>query len=208
MDGVFMFKFLRLALTFFMIACAFVLGGVMVDRQNLSRDVIRLHIVAASDSQEDQAVKLQIRDAVVECLGESLQQAQSVADAKAFLLENLEKIQKVAADVLQEAGFSQEVSVTFVTDAFETREYDTFTLPAGVYDALRITVGEGEGQNWWCVLFPGLCLPKSKAEFDDVAVSAGFSDTLTNTVSKEEGYEVRFYLLECLGRLQNFFFKG
>ena len=208
MGGIFMFKLLRLALTFIMIFCAFVLGGVMVDRQNLSRDVIRLHIVAASDREEDQAVKLQIRDAVVACLSSEMQNIPNVEDAKAFLLQNLEKIENVANSVLEKAGFSDKVQVEFDKEAFETRVYDTFTLPAGVYEALRITVGEGNGQNWWCVVFPWFCMPQKEATFDDVAVSAGFSESLTNTVTKQEGYEVRFFLLDCLGQLQNFFFRG
>ena len=203
-----MFKLLRLALTFLMIICAFLLGGVLVDRQNLSHDVIRMHVVAASDSEEDQQVKLQIRDAVVACLQEGLDGLESVTDAKLFVAQNLEKIEKISNDVLEKAGFSHKVKVEFCKEAFEKREYDTFTLPAGVYEALRITVGEGEGKNWWCVVFPGLCMPKTAEKFEDVAVSAGFSDSLTDTLSNDEVYPVRFFLLECLGRLQNFFFAG
>ena len=203
-----MFKLLRLALTFFMIICAFLLGGVMVDRQNLSHDVIRLHVVAASDSEEDQQVKLQVRDAVVACLQDGLDGLETVADAKVFVAQNLEKIEEVSNEVLKLAGFSDTVKVEFCKEAFEKRVYDTFSLPAGVYEALRITIGEGEGKNWWCVVFPGLCMPKTEEKFEDVAVSAGFSDSLTNTLSKNDGYEVRFFLLECLGRIQNFFFAG
>lgn len=180
----------------------------MQDRQTLSDDVIRLHIVAASDSEEDQAVKLQIRDAVVEKLSAAMESAATAVDAKAFLLENLDTIEAVANDVLQKAGFSDKVTVSLDTEAFETRVYDTFTLPAGVYESLRIVVGDGEGKNWWCVVFPGLCLPKTADDFADAAVGAGFSDTLTATVRNDEGYEVRFWVLDCLGRMQNFFFRG
>ncbi len=92
-------------------------------------------------------------------------------------------------------------------EAFPAREYDTFALPAGCYDALRITVGEGQGQNWWCVVFPRLCLPTVSEDFEVEAVGAGFSDTLTGALTGE--YEVRFFLLELLGRLENFLFgKG
>ena len=208
MGGVFMFKLLRLALTFFMIICAFVLGGVLVDRQNLSHEVIRMHIVAASDREEDQQVKLQIRDAVVACLEEGLASLETVTDAKVFLSENLERIEAVSNEVLEKAGFSDRVKVEFCTEAFEKRVYDTFALPAGVYEALRITVGDGEGKNWWCVVFPGLCMPKTGHEFADVAVSAGFSESLTDTLSNNGSGQVRFFLLDCLGRIQNFFFKG
>lgn len=208
MDGVFMFKLLRLVVTCILIYGAFCLGSVVQDRQTLSDDVIRLHIVAASNSEEDQAVKLQIRDAVVEELRSNMEAAASAVDAKAFLLENMEKIESIANTVLEEAGFSDRVRVTLDVEAFETRVYDTFTLPAGVYESLRIVVGEGEGENWWCVVFPRLCMPKTVDDFADVAVGSGFSDTLTGTLKNDEGYEIRFFVLDCLGRMQNFFFRG
>lgn len=208
MGGVFMFKMLRLIVTCLLIYGAFCLGGIMQDRQTLSEDVIRLHVVAASDSEEDQAVKLQIRDAVIEKLQSAMDSAVSAVDAKAFLVENLELIENTANEVLELAGFSDTVTVSLDTEAFETRVYDTFTLPAGLYDSLRIVIGEGEGQNWWCVVFPRLCLPTSTDAFADAAVSSGFSDTLTQTISNDQGYEVRFWVLDCLGRLQNLFHRG
>lgn len=206
MGGVFMWKLLRLALVGVLIYGAFMLGGVMQDRQTLSRDVIRLHVVAASDSAEDQAVKLEIRDAVVEQLKDAMDASDTVADAKAFLLEHLDEIEETANAVLEKAGFSDKVTVNLDRETFESRVYDTFTLPAGVYDSLRIVVGEGEGHNWWCVVFPTLCLPQTTEDFAGAAVSSGFSETLTDTLSNAEGHEVRFFLLDCLGKLQNFLF--
>lgn len=203
-----MFKFLKFVVTCLLIYGAFCLGGIMQDRQTLSDDVIRLHVVAASDSQEDQAVKLQIRDAVVEKLNSVMEELPSAADAKAFLLEHLDEIEDTANEVLEKAGFSDRVTVTLDKEAFESRVYDTFTLPAGVYESLRIVVGEGEGQNWWCVVFPTLCVPETTDDFASAAVSSGFSDTLTATVSNEEGYEIRFFVLDCLGKLQNLFHRG
>ena len=203
-----MFKFLKFVVTCLLICGAFCLGGIMQDRQTLSDDVIRLHVVAASDSQEDQAVKLQIRDAVVEKLNSVMEELPSAADAKAFLLEHLDEIEDTANEVLEKAGFSDRVTVTLDKEAFESRVYDTFTLPAGVYESLRIVVGEGEGKNWWCVVFPTLCVPETTDDFASAAVSSGFSDTLTATVSNEEGYEIRFFVLDCLGKLQNLFHRG
>ncbi len=203
-----MFKLLRLVVTVMCIYGAFCLGSVLEDRQTLSDEVIRLHIVGASDRQEDQQVKLQIRDAVVEKLRSAMEEAVSVADARAFLTENLDMIEETANCVLQEAGFSEKVSVRFEREAFETRVYDTFTLPAGVYESLRIVVGEGQGKNWWCVVFPSLCMPSTIDDFADAAVGAGFSDTLTETVQKDSDRPVRFFVLDCLGKLQNFLFRG
>lgn len=199
-----MFKLLRLAFTCLLIYGAFLLGGVMQDRQTLSEDVIRLHVVAASDSETDQAVKLQIRDAVVAQLQDALDAIPTAEDAREFLLEHLDEIEDTANAVLEQAGFSDRVTVSLDREAFETRVYDTFTLPAGVYESLRIVVGDGEGQNWWCVVFPSLCFSATSEELEAVAAGAGFSEELTGAITGEEGYEVRFFLLDMLGRLENF----
>ena len=98
--------------------------------------------------------------------------------------------------------------VTLCKEAFDTRYYDTFTLPAGIYEALRITIGEGEGHNWWCVAFPSLCLSATSEEFADKAAGAGFPDSLTGALDGEEKYEVRFFLLDALGELEKFLYAG
>ena len=183
-------------------------AGLLADREKLNEELIRLHVVAASDSAEDQNIKLQVRDAVLAGLQQSMRDITDVEAAKTYLQENLPKVTQLANEALHAAGYNGEAVVTFCKETFDKRIYDTFTLPAGIYESLRIVIGEGEGKNWWCVVFPGLCMPKTEEKFEDVAVSAGFSDSLTNTLSKNEGYEVRFFLLECLGRIQNFFFAG
>ena len=203
-----MFKLLRLVFTCLAICGAFILGGILQDRNTLSDEVIRLHVVAASDSEADQAVKLQIRDAVVAQLNEKMAEFPTAADAKVFLAAHLTDIEDVANGVLEKAGFADRATVSFDREAFDTRVYDTFTLPAGVYESLRIVVGDGHGKNWWCVVFPGLCIPQTEDDFAGAAVGAGFSETLTQTIGNEEGYEVRFFILDCLGRLQNLFHKS
>jgi hypothetical protein len=110
----------------------------------------------------------------------------------------------VADRILAENGFKETATVTVQKETFTTRKYDTFVMPAGVYDALRITVGEGQGQNWWCVVFPQLCLPAVSEGMEAEAAGAGFSDTLTGALEGE--YEVRFFLLDWLGWLENFLF--
>ena len=172
------------------------------DRETLKNQVVRLHVVAASDSEKDQAIKLQVRDAVLESLDHSIDNAE---EAKAYLAENLDRIEATANRVLKEAGCGDTASVTLQKETFDTRVYDTFTLPAGVYDALRITIGEGEGRNWWCVVFPSLCMPETTQGFEAVAVGAGFSDDLTDTLTGE--YEVRFLLLDLIGQMENFFHR-
>lgn len=180
----------------------------LTDREQLNEELIRLHVVANSDSEEDQNIKLRVRDAVVSSLQSDLENVADVASAKAYLQENLPKIQKIANETLDAAGFDGEAIVTLCKETFDTRYYDTFTLPAGVYESLRIVIGEGGGHNWWCVVFPSLCIPATTEGFADTAVGAGFSESLSGALTGEEEYEVRFYLLDALGRLENYFFEG
>ena len=183
-------------------------GTLLSDRQKLNEDLIRLHVVANSDSQADQEIKLRVRDAVVSSLQSDLAKVADVEEAKAYLRENLAKIQQIANDVLEKAGFDGEAVVTLCREAFDTRYYDTFTLPAGIYESLRITIGEGSGHNWWCVVFPTLCLPATTEGFADTAAGAGFSDSLTGALTGETEYQVRFFLLDALGKLEAQFFRG
>ena len=179
--------------------------NIAADRETLKHQVVRLHVVGASDSEEDQTIKLQVRDAVLESLKETMQDVTNAEEAKAYLSENLTMIETTANRVLEEIGCGDMASVTLRTEEFDTRVYDTFTLPAGIYDALRITIGEGEGRNWWCVVFPSLCMPETAQGFEAVAVGSGFSDDLTDTLTGE--YEVRFLLLDLLGQVENFFHR-
>lgn len=191
-----------------MLIFAFLWGlGVVKDRQTLSDRLIRLHVVGASDSQEDQAVKLQVRDAIIEFLQGKLE-GLDVESAEIALKNLLPKLQEIAVNTLKAAGFDQTANVSLEKEAFPTRDYDTFSLPAGVYRSLRITLGEGEGRNWWCVVFPSLCLPATSEDFSDTAAGAGFSDGLTDTLQQKPQYEIRFFFLDCLGWIQNFFHRA
>lgn len=182
-------------------------GMMLSDREVLNENIIRFHVVANSDSEEDQAVKLQVRDAVLNSIQEDLKNVADVEQAKAYLQDNLPKIEEIANQVLRDSGFSEAAVVTLCKEAFETRRYDTFSLPAGVYEALRITIGEGEGRNWWCVTFPAFCLPAAE-KFTDVAAGAGFSERLSETLEEPETYELRFYFLDMLGRMENNLFAS
>ena len=187
----------------FLIAALVWTGGLIADRARLRRELIRLHVVAASDSQEDQTIKLRVRDAVVESLREEMKNLKDVDQAKIYLQENLPKIELLANRVLQDAGCEDRATVQLCVEEFSKRVYDTFSLPAGLYESLRIIIGEGEGKNWWCVVFPELCLPATSEGFEETASCAGFLDALTAALEGEEGYEIRFFLLDVLGRLEN-----
>lgn len=181
-------------------------GSVFADSRTLQENVIRMHVVANSDTVRDQTVKLQIRDAVLACLESDLAKIRSPKEANLYLHENLPKIESIANDVLNAAGFEGFAVATLCKEAFPTRNYESFTLPAGVYNALRITIGTGEGKNWWCVVFPALCLQATSGEFEATAAGAGFSDTLNGALIGDEKYCLRFYCLDVLGRLENILF--
>jgi stage II sporulation protein R len=187
------------------LVCCFYTGGLLADKQTLQQELIRLHVVGASDSAEDQAVKLQVRDAVIASLEHALSDATDMTQARAYIESHLPQIEAAANDALRELGLTDRAVVTFLEEAFPIREYDTFTLPSGVYESLRITIGEGEGKNWWCVVFPSLCFG-STDEVQEVAAGAGFSDGLTGAVTRKENYRIRFYFLDLLGKVENFFF--
>ena len=195
-------KLLKPVFICFLLVCLVYTIALVLDRQKLRNELIRLHVVAASDSEEDQAIKLQVRDAVLESLQDGIENATDIEAAKAYIGSQLPKLESVANRVLAAAGCGDVATVSLQVEEFAARVYDTFSLPAGLYDSLRITIGEGEGRNWWCVTFPTLCLPATTEGFEAVAAGAGFSDELTGSLTGE--YEVRFYLLDLLGQLENF----
>lgn len=191
----------RIAFVALVVACIYG-WGIVTDSQALHDELLRLHVVGASDSKEDQEVKLRVRDAVLQSLEEGLKQVTDPQAAYDYVARMLPKVEEAANRALAAAGFSDTVAVSLTEEAFPTRDYDTFSLPAGVYKALRVVIGEGEGKNWWCVVFPSLCVG-TKSDFADTAAGAGFSDTLTETL--QQPTEIRFFLLDWLGQVENFF---
>lgn len=176
---------------------------VLLQRQQaeLSEKLIRLHVVANSDSEEDQALKLQVRDAVLAVTEPLLAETE---DPKAILAENLPAIQSAAEACLRQNGASDPVRVTLGREEFPTRVYDSFSLPAGIYTSLRVTIGAGEGHNWWCVVFPSICFRATATDLEQAAVSAGFSDQEVKLITEaNEGYILKFKTLELLQKLQN-----
>ena len=205
MDGVFMRKIIKLVF-----ACIWILAVVSFldlwqDKQYLQENLIRLHVVANSDEAEDQMVKLQVRDAIIEYLRPLTERFDEKEQAMQYIGENLFDLQEVSNTALKNLGISDHAVVTLQKEKFNKREYDTFSLPSGIYDSLRIEIGEGKGKNWWCVVFPSLCLPATSAEFYDMAVSSGFDTTLSDTLSHSDRFAFRFFILDCLGKLENLF---
>ena len=199
----FMMKYWKRILICLMIALLCWTGGLLRDRNLLKKELVRLHVVGASDSLEDQSVKLQVRDAVLKSLKEEMQNLTDTEEALAYLQVHLPQIEAVANEVLETAGFADRVRVSLGEEMFPVRNYDTFSLPSGIYQTLRIVIGPGAGQNWWCVAFPELCVGAAAEDFQEAASCAGFSPMLTETLDAEPGYEIRFYFLDLLGRLEN-----
>ena len=199
----FMWKLLKFLIVILLILGAIYAYSIYRDRQTLNNQVIRLHVVADTDDPEDQEIKLLVRDEILKLVNTIKSDALTKEDALALLQDQLPRLQEAANRVLQQSGKDYQAEVTLQQEAFPTRIYDTFSLPAGVYDSLRVTLGSGEGKNWWCVVFPDLCA-SAAAVVEETAVEAGFSDTLSKTLTQEEGYEVRFWVLDCWGKMQNF----
>lgn len=181
-------------------------GGVLADSARLREDILRLHVVADSDAQEDQQVKLQVRDAIIGSLREGLEKLTSPEEAYAYVEQMLPKLTQVANQVLRDAGFSQSAQVTLGQESFPVREYDTFSLPSGIYHSLRVTIGSGQGHNWWCVVFPQLCVGATTQDFVQTAQTSEMPQSLTGALTGE--YEIRFWLLDKLGELENFLRGG
>ena len=184
----------------FILAGAVWLGGLFADVRALEEDLVRLHVVAASDSQTDQAVKLRVRDAVLEAL--KMENVRDIGQAKAYIEARIPELEAAANAVLADAGSPDRAVVTLTREEFPVREYNTFRLPSGVYQSLRVTIGPGEGKNWWCVVYPELCVPATSQGFAEAAAMDGMDETLTGALTGD--YEIRFWLLDKIGELRNF----
>lgn len=185
---------LAAALTLF---CSW-LGGY---RECLSGKLLRLHVVANSDSDADQALKLEVRDAVLDCAAGYLENVSDVRAAEQVLGAHLAELAGAGQAVVREKGYDYAVRASLGTSHFPTKTYDGFALPAGDYRALRVTIGAGEGRNWWCVVFPTLCV-SAASEWQDTAVSGGLSDEDVRLMAEEdEGYVLRFKCLELWDKL-------
>ena len=140
-----------------------VLGNDML-QPSIASKILRFHVLANSDMQEDQAVKERVRDAVGLYLKPLLEEAEDLEETKQIVAENMDDIIAVAERTLQENGYDYSVSARITRTDFPEKSYGMYTFPAGEYEALQIVLGEGEGQNWWCVLYPNMCFRGSVFE--------------------------------------------
>lgn len=164
--------------------------------------VLRLHVLANSDSKEDQELKLKVRDRVVDTAAGLFDTARNEGEALKLAEESLDSIEAAAQQCVYDLGYTYRVKAELVDMYFTTRQYDTVTLPAGVYDALRITIGEGKGKNWWCVVFPPMCV---SAATDASELSDVLDPGQEEIVTKPQKYEIRLKVVEIFEEIANFF---
>ena len=192
-------KYLVLFTSMILALCLFC-GFMPTEADHIIYDnTVRLHVLANSDSEHDQEVKLIVRDAVLKEVSTLLQNAETPDDAVSVLTNHLDSIRLVCGDVLAELGEDLTVTVMLSEEKYPTRHYETMSLPAGTYKSLRIMLGAAEGQNWWCVLYPALCTNVAKTEAS--LTKTGFSqeqiEVLTNGESPK--YKIKFKILEIFG---------
>lgn len=175
------------------------------EQQTLAGKLIRLHVVANSDTKEDQLLKLQVRDAVLAVTASVDTQH---GDPEDNLKQMLPQIKQAAEECLRRQGSSDPVGVSFGDEVFPTRYYENFTLPAGVYRSLRVTIGEGKGHNWWCVVFPSICFRATAAELEEAAQVAGLTEGEIRLITEEpDGYQLKFKSLELLQAIKSALFR-
>ena len=194
---------IKVAVSLLVIAAfIFNIAGFAADCAEVRRDVLRLHVVGASDSDFDQQLKLKVRDAVLEKGGAIFEGTVTADEAEKIITPRIAELKAAAEAVLLENGCDYTVEITVGEEYFATRCYENFTMPAGVYTAVRVNIGTAEGKNWWCVMFPPLCLPAATADAD-----AFFTDDEMKVVSSSPEYEPRFKIVEIIESIKNKFQK-
>lgn len=163
--------------------------------------MLRMHVIANSDSQQDQDLKLMVRDAVLEEGADIFDGSVDVDAAKIRLEPSVLRLENAAKKVVEENGFDYDVNILIGEEYFDTRTYETLTLPAGYYTAVRVVIGEGVGQNWWCVMFPPMCLPAAQGE---TSIDAYLENDEVKLVESNPKYEPRFKVVEIYEKFRNY----
>ena len=165
--------------------------------------VVRLHVLANSDTAEDQALKLEVRDAILEITGPLLNGCTEQNEAQARLEAAMPTIKSAAEEVITRSGKTYAVSITLGIEDYPRRDYDSVCFPAGEYVSMRVCIGDAEGKTWWCCLFPPLCLGAagvSRCDAEEACVSVGFTPSQYKIITESDApvYHVRFRILELL----------
>jgi stage II sporulation protein R len=200
-------------LVFNEVVYSIVLGGRSREKEilnSVSNKLIRFHVIANSDSAEDQNLKLKVKDEVIKALSAELNKSTSIAESRQILMKNDEKIKKIAEKVIRENGYKYKVSTELSKESFPVKTYGAITLPQGNYEAYRILIGNASGQNWWCVMFPPLCfIDITKGEIEKNKTG----DAMKKVLSEEEyafinnessNVKLKFKAAEIFNDLKNY----
>ena len=187
--------------------CCSSLAKTADSRSKLEENVLRLHVLANSDSIDDQALKLKVRDKVLDFTTTVLQRSADMEDAQVRLRKELTRIETIAQREIAAQGYDYPVTAQLASAEFPLKEYDGFSLPAGEYMALRLVIGEGAGQNWWCVVYPPLCTAAA-TDMPETAIRAGLSGDDVSLITEEDaGYVLKFRSLELWEQLRQWLGK-
>ncbi|MGN1316245.1 MAG: stage II sporulation protein R [Acutalibacteraceae bacterium] len=172
--------------------------------QTVKDDVVRLHILANSNSEVDQEVKLKVRDALLETNTAILEKGVTTENAQMYFEESKNELLDIAEKTLKKNGLDYSVKITLGTEYFETRKYGDLTFPAGHYTSLKVILGEGKGKNWWCVMFPPLCVPAAEEVQADKEKTADYlSESGEKVINGGNKYVVKFKFLEIYEELRS-----
>ena len=172
------------------------------DASAIYEDTIRLHILAASDSERDQSLKLAVRDELVEEVAQLTQGASNQMESAGILRENIPYLTRIARQTLEREGCAEDVQITLTREYYPTRAYDQLRLPEGEYTSLQVKIGAAEGENWWCILFPPVCTSSAKAE--EAMAETGFSKSQIRLLTEDEDpqYTVKFRVVEQFSKIK------
>ena len=173
-------------------------------QEDIAKRVLRFHVLANSDSEEDQALKLKVRDAVGSYMAPKMKEASDVEDCERIVEENMQKITAAAEEVIREEGYDYTVTAQLGDVKFPVKTYGAYTFPAGTYEALNLVIGAGEGHNWWCVMYPNMCFSGAEYEVVDREAKEALEQALTPeeyaSLMENKNYEVSFKYLTFLNK--------
>ena len=175
--------------------------------EDYKNKLIRFHVIANSDSDEDQNLKLKVRDAVIDYLQPKLELSSSIEESETIIKSEYKELENISKNIVLENGYKYDISVGIDYSTFPTKQYSNVVLPAGEYKALRIIIGEGKGKNWWCVMFPPLCFVDEQSSIIDTETDKKLREILTeeeyeliaqNNKKQVNKVEVKFKIVEIL----------
>lgn len=182
----------------FLISIIFSITSFASTCKEIRTDVLRLHVIANSDSQEDQQLKLKVRDALLKEGKNIFNGSVTRENAEEKIRKEKEKLEDTAKTVIKDNGFDYNVEITVTEEFFNTRTYEKVTLPAGKYMAVRVLIGESAGKNWWCVMFPPLCIPAAQTD-----INLFLDEKEVRLVETNPKYEPRFKIVEIYESIKN-----